>query len=236
MTSSSNSFAPASTGPTTTLPGSLDAVLPELTTTQERYDQGYKRGYLAGYADGARQAQAERAADLASHKAAFAAVQADAGKLLSGLATATQEHMARLRAEAPGISDALVGVAFELAEAVLGCELRARPEIVIESARRALASLPDGGPAVVRVHPDDEPILRDAAGSLSCNRAGQGVAVLADQGVERGGCIVNSGGSTIDARVTEAVARARAAFSATSAGTGGAEAGDAWARGGGSPA
>lgn len=219
MTSSSE-FAPASTGPTTTLPRSLDAVLPELTTTQERYDQGYKRGFLAGYADGARQAQAERAADLASHKASCAATQANANKLLGGLATATQEHIARLRAEAPGLTEELVGVAFELAEAVLGGELRTRPELVIEVTRKALASLPDGGQAVVRVHPDDEPILREAAASLSCNRTGQGVTVVADRGVERGGCIVASGGSSMDARVTEAVARACAAFFGTGTGAG----------------
>ena len=236
MTTSSDSFAPASTGPTTTLPGSLDAFLPELTTPQERYDQGYKRGFLAGYADGARQAQAERAADLASHKAACAAAQAHVGELLGRLAAATQEYLARLRAEAPGLTEELIGVAFELAEAVLGCELRTRPELVIEAARMALASLPDGGPAVVRVHPDDEPILRDAAGALSCNRAGRAVAVLADQGVERGRCIVTSGGSSIDTRVTEAVARARTAFFGTAAGTVEAGTGGGGARGRGSPA
>ena len=62
MTISSEAFAHISGEPTTSVPGFIDmgAVLPELSSPQERYDHGFKRGYLAGYAEGARQAQAER--------------------------------------------------------------------------------------------------------------------------------------------------------------------------------
>lgn len=209
---SSELFAPASTGPTTVLPASLEDALPELTTLQERYDRGYQKGFMAGYAEGARQAQAERAADLANNKATYAAAQAKAASLLDHLAASTKEELTRLDQESSAVTEELVEVAFQLAEAVLGAELRSRPERALEAARDALARLPLG-PALVRVHPEDEPLLQAEPAALSSMRAGQAVKVVADPGVERGSCIVTTGATTVDARVGQALARAREAFS-----------------------
>jgi flagellar assembly protein FliH len=214
MTSSSERFAHTSNEPTTMLPGSLDIVMPELTSPQERYDHGYKRGYMAGYADGARQAQAERAADLASQKATWAATQEQAHSLLSRLAAASDAYQARVAVEAAALTEELIGAVFELAEAVVCCELRTRPDRALEAARAALATLP-AGPVTVRVNPQDETLLADAASTLAGPRAGQTVTVVADHGMKRGDCVVSSGTSCVDVRVSEALARARAAFSET---------------------
>jgi flagellar assembly protein FliH len=212
MTTWTDPYAPTSTEPTTTLPSEIDmaALLPELNSPQERYDHGYKRGYLAGYAEGARQAQAERAADLASEKNASSANQARAGALLGQLASATEQYVARFGPREAAMTEEVIAAAFELAAAVVGSELRTRPERAVEVAKALLADLPTG-PAIVRVNPVDEAMMAEAATALAANRR-ESLVVRADAAVGPGGCIVTSGATTVDARVEEALLRARAAF------------------------
>jgi flagellar assembly protein FliH len=211
MTTANDQYAPMSTGPTTAMPGAIEmeAVLPELSSPQERYDNGFKRGYLAGYAEGARQAQAERAGDLAAQKANWAGILARAGALVSQLASATDEYVARFGPRDGALTEQLISAAFELAEAVIGCEVRTRPELAIEKARAILATMP-AGPPVVRVNPGDEALMLDAAAALGNSR--YGVSVLVDPSVGPGGCVVTSQAKTVDARIEEALAHAREAF------------------------
>lgn len=213
MTTSSERVVHASDEPTTSLPGFIDmgGVLPELSTPQERYDHGFKRGYLAGYAEGARQAQSERAADLANQKATWAANLARAGALVSQLASATDEYIARFGARDGALTEDLIDAAFALAEAVVGSELRTRPDRGREVARSILANLPTG-PAVIRVNPGDEPLMQDAVSGFGNSR--NGVTVIADPNVGPGGCIVTCAAKTVDARIEEALSRARQAFCA----------------------
>ncbi len=210
MTISSDPFVAPSEGVTTNLPGFIEMgkVLQELTTPQERYDHGFQRGYMAGYAEGARQAQAENASELASHKAAYAATQARASALVSQLASATDGYLARWSGRDIALTEELLAAAFALAEAVVACELRTRPDRPVEVAKAALASLPTG-PVVARVHPDDAAFMREALGPAS---TGAAVSIVADPAVGPGGCTVTCAGTTVDARVTEALSRARAAF------------------------
>ena len=212
MTTWTDRFAPTGTEPTTTLPSSIDmaALLPELNSPQERYDHGYKRGYLAGYAEGARQAQAERAADLASERNASSATQARASALLGQLASAAEEYVARFGPREAAMTEEVIAAAFELAAAVVGSELRTRPERAVEVAKALLADLPTG-PAIVRVNPVDEAMMAEAAIALAATRR-ESLVVRADQAGGPGGCIVTSGATTVDARVEEALLRARAAF------------------------
>jgi flagellar assembly protein FliH len=210
MTSSSEPFVVAPDTLTTSLPGFVEmgAVLQELTTAQERYDHGFQKGYMAGYAEGARQAQAENAAELASHKAVLASARARAGALVSQLASATEQYLARWGARDVALTEQLTGAAFELAEAVVACELRTRPDRPFQVAKAALATLPTG-PVVARVHPDDAAFMRDALGPDS---TGTSVSIVTDPAVGPAGCIITCAGTTVDARVAEALGRARAAF------------------------
>jgi flagellar biosynthesis/type III secretory pathway protein FliH len=125
------------------------------------------------------------------------------------LATATDEYVGRFGARDVALTESLIAAAFELAEAVVACELRTRPERAVEVARAILASLPSG-PAVVRVNPADEAVMMDAACTLGDSR--YGVSVVPDPSVGAGGCIVTSAAKTVDARIEEALERARAAF------------------------
>ncbi|MGH9106143.1 MAG: FliH/SctL family protein [Acidimicrobiales bacterium] len=211
MTISSDPFTPSAGEPTTALPGPLDmkAVLPELSSPQERYDHGFQRGYLAGYAEGERQARAENAHELDSQKAAGAAAQARASALVSQLASATEGYIAQFGPRDGALSERLVAAAFALAEAVINAEVRTRPDLAVEVARSVLARLPTG-PALVRVNPADERLVGEAASGLGSGQ--QHVRVVADPRVGPGGCMVTAGAKTADARIEEALARAREAF------------------------
>ncbi len=209
MTLSSERFAAPPDAMTTSLPGFVEMgeVLQELTSAQERYDHGFQKGYMAGYAEGARQAQAETAADLAAHKAVHAAAQARAGALVSQLAGFAEEYLARCGARDVALTEQLTAAAFELAEAVVACELRLRPDRALQVAKAVLADLPTG-PVVVRVHPEDERFMRDTLAGAG----DAGVTVVNDPAVGPGGCVVSCRGTTVDARVAEALRRARDAF------------------------
>ena len=206
----SSDFSPSSAGPTTTLPSSFEVpdVFPELSTPQERYDHGYKRGYMAGYAEGVRQAQAEMAAEVAAAKAARAAQEARAADLLAKLGSATQQYLQVYGPQEVGLTETAIATAFSLAEAIVARELQARPDRALAVARQALAGLPTG-PAIVRAHPDDAGLLEGAA---NLGNAAQNVTVIADPAMARGGCLVTSGATTVDARLPQALARAREAF------------------------
>jgi flagellar biosynthesis/type III secretory pathway protein FliH len=212
MTTSTDRFSPTSMEPTTTLPSSIDmdALLPELNSPQERYDHGYKRGYLAGYAEGARQAQAERAADLATQKNAWTATQARASALLGQLGSAAEQYVAQYGPREAAMTEEVIAAAFELAATVVGNELRSRPHRAVEVAKALLADLPTG-PAIVRVNPADEAMMAEAATALAATRR-DSLVVRADPAVGLGGCIVTSGATTVDARVEQALLRARDAF------------------------
>jgi flagellar assembly protein FliH len=211
MTSSNRSAGYPMGEPTTSVPGFIDmsSVLPELSSPQERYDHGFKRGYLAGYAEGARQANVERATDLATQKANWAMNLARLGALVGQLATATDEYVARFGARDGVLTEELIASAFALAETVVGCELRTRPDRAVEVARSVLANLPSG-PAVVRVNPADEAVMNEAAGTVTDSR--YGLTVVVDANVGAGGVIVTCAARTVDARIEEALARAQAVF------------------------
>ncbi len=63
----------------------------------------------------------------------------------------------------------------------------------------------------MRVNPADEEMMAEAATALATTRR-DGLVVRADPAVGPGGCVVTSGATTVDARVEEALLRARAAF------------------------
>ena len=203
--------------PTTRIPSDLEAtILPELSTPQERYDYGWKRGYMAGYAEGARAAEAERAADLIAQKTAWASKESRISALVGNLASATESYLGSFGGRDLALSERLLAAAFQLAEAVVGCETRTRPALALDVARAALAEMPTG-PAVVRVNPGDKEVVERAAGALGA--AFEHVTIKADETVGPGGCIVSSGPTTADARIEEALSRARAALLGKSQGT-----------------
>jgi flagellar assembly protein FliH len=153
---------------------------------------GFQEGFAAGLADAAAGDEAAISARVARLSEA----------LIAAAATARTQ-----RAEAVALAEReAVELAFELAETLLGREIRVSPSPSIDAVTRAVALVPKGEDLVVRLHPGD---VIDAA-ELQSLVADATIKVVHDPEVEVGGCVVEAGPCRIDAQVGPAMERARA--------------------------
>jgi flagellar assembly protein FliH len=98
----------------------------------------------------------------------------------------------------------VVALALALAQEILGREVRAFDDVAIGSAMKAMSLTPDRGPCMLRVHPQDRAAV---VSYVSAADQRQDVEVVADPGVERGGCLAVAGPLLVDAQITSAIAR-----------------------------
>ena len=152
------------------------------------YQDGYRDGLVA--LDGFKQS-------YASQITAQVGTIADAyGRQLEAL----QEEMAR----------ALAVSATHLARQIVRTELAQRPELVATVAEEAVETLLRSAQHVtVRVHPDDHPLVVQGAAEVL---AARGARVVADAGLTRGGCVVESDIGAIDATLEARFRRAAASL------------------------
>ncbi|WP_206389824.1 FliH/SctL family protein, partial [Amnimonas aquatica] len=110
-------------------------------------------------------------------------------------------------------------LALALARQVIHAELRTTPELVLPVIRQALAELPSASRKVrLHLHPEDAHLIGEGLPELH-EASWQ---VIEDDGISRGGCLLESGSASIDAtletRIAEVVARlGAAAFDAPAA-------------------
>jgi flagellar assembly protein FliH len=175
-------------------------------------DRAHAAGYAAGYAGGAREAaRAATAEALRGEERRVAAEErrsAEHAAAVAALSRATQAAAART---APVLADAeraLHAAALELATVLLGCELADAES----SARAALARVLDDpqvpGVHTVRLSPRDLDALRAAGGVPDV----AGLELVADPSLAPGDAIGRHPDGYLDARITTALARARAAL------------------------
>lgn len=151
---------------------------------QEGYQEGYRDGLVA----------------LEGFKKSYVAqTSTRVGQLL--------EHFdANLAALEDEMAQALARATVLLARQVLRDELKANPQHVATVAREAIAAMVTSArQIVVRVHPDDLPLVDEGAGDAL---QGRGARLLGDAGVQRGGCRVESDAGTVDATIAARWARA----------------------------
>ncbi|MEG8036496.1 hypothetical protein QP157_14640 [Sphingomonas sp. LR61] len=189
--------------------------------TTDRASGADVRGHAAGYTAGLRAAQAEtdalRARLQAEHAALTASLRADTVRRIAVLDAATN---AMLSTVAPVLSDAEASVASaatDLAEAIVGYEIRAsRPSVGTDddrearitsgaetTVRRALASIDRSVPVAVRLSPADAARVADV--DLP-------VPVVADPALRDGDAVVDLPDGILDARIATALDRARTAL------------------------
>jgi len=152
-------------------------------------ERGWEAGYATGLAAGRDQGLRSTRADV---ERAIAALAAAADVMRSGAATDLAQA-----------EDALVAGAFELAATILDRELEVAANPGADALRRALA-LASSGDVEAHLHPEDLAVLAPDA------QASGPVSFVADPNVERGGCVLVNGATTIDAQLGPALARARA--------------------------
>lgn len=163
--------------------------------------EGRAAGYAAGLAaaaDDVRAAEERRDAEARARQASRDEALVVAVGVLTAAATAFEQRQALALAD---VEDAVVELALGVARAVLDRELAVSSDPGGEALARALALAPAAAPAVARLHPDDIATVAQAP---------QGVTLVADPGVERGGCVVESAGRRVDAQIGSALDRVSA--------------------------
>ncbi len=149
--------------------------LPTLEELERISSEAQREGYTAGYEEGAARGRME-AAEL--------------HQLIQGLDTA----LASFDEE---VAEDLRNLAIEIARQVVRDTLATRPETVLAVVREALRSLPQQG-ALLRVNPEDAQLMRRY---LEEHFEGLAHRVVEDPDVARGGCLIESAGGQVDARV-----------------------------------
>ncbi|WP_148076818.1 FliH/SctL family protein [Frigoribacterium sp. PhB24] len=210
--------------PSVTLPGS------DAAATRQAHDaRAEARGHAAGYASGLRAAELELAARRAvleaEHSDLLHRLQSATVSAVEALAASARALDARVAPVLDDAEEALVTTAFELAEAVLGYELRASESLGDESSvvdgtdpragrtaraavARALAVTDPGDVVTVRLHPADLAQLDD----VTRDSVAADVAFVADATLARGDSQAELRVGQVDARLGTALDRARTAL------------------------
>jgi len=181
---------------------SIDAAQPT-GATRAAVANGFG-GVTAGAGDaGGRKAEPEAdpaAAELArlreeARTAGYAAGQAQAQMEATRLANVARELSAALAAFEERVADDVLALSLELARQVVRQALAVKPELLLAVIREALAQMPHGH-AVIQLHPDDASLVRSYLGD---QLAHAGHRIHEDAATARGGCLIEAGGSQLDA-------------------------------------
>jgi len=96
------------------------------------------------------------------------------------------------------VQDELVQLAVAIARQVVQRELSAQPELIRDVVSQALAALPAGNRQVrVHLHPEDAHLMADHTDTHD----GGNWKIIEDAGLTRGGCVIDTGATRIDARL-----------------------------------
>ena len=176
----------------------------------EALRQARQSGYQDGYRDGL--VALEGFKQSFAHQATLQIGQLV--KSIGGQLDAMQQEMA----------EALAAAALSLARQIVRSELAARPESVAAVAEEALETLMLSARHItLRVHPDDQPLVAEGAGELL---AARGARLVADAGIARGGCVVESNIGLVDASIETRWRRAAATIGRDEPWQGAADTGD----------
>lgn len=162
----------------------------------------------AGYAEGFAQGRAQATVEAQRQMADYIAHQgSDAARQFAQLFATVQAQLAEAEQV---MAQGTLELACELARQVLRRELSVDPKAVQPVIREALGLLvADTKSAVVRLHPLDfnvlEEVIRTEFSSLS-------LTLLADPGLTRGGCLIESAGTVVDGTLEKRWMRAVASL------------------------
>lgn len=157
---------------------------------REGREQGYKKGQQEGHAEGYQRGFAE---GLAAGRDEVTLRVQKLDQILSFM----HQPLEQLDA---AVEEELAQLATDIARQLVRRELRSAPGEIVAVVREAVGLLPVASAGVqVRLHPDDARLIREV---LSLGRDDEPVwKIVEDQTLSRGGCVVNSELSLIDATV-----------------------------------
>jgi flagellar assembly protein FliH len=168
---------------------------------QEGFDAGYADGLLQGRAEAEQALAAERAADQERLRERIEELIGARDVLLSAAARLESRQTAALA----DVEEMVLRAAYDVAEAIVGRELKLAADPVRDAVSRAMSLVPIEAAVVLRLHPEDAALL-DLTAEWT---RGQEVHVVADRSLERGDCIADAGPTRVDARIAAALNRVR---------------------------
>ena len=160
------------------------------------YEDGLRDGFERGREQARLEAQAEQ-------RAAIEALARRGDALLEAMT-------AQFAALQQTVAEDLTGLAVEIARSAFGAALRLRGDAVAPVVAEAMAAIVDEHARPrVHLHPEDHALLGD---TLAPMLAARGAQLVADAGVLRGGCRVETPRASVDATVQTRWQRAVAAI------------------------
>ncbi|MTV47795.1 hypothetical protein GJ688_02200 [Heliobacillus mobilis] len=150
------------------------------TLRRSKSEQGYQEGYRKAIEQA--QSQAEAIINDAHHE----------------VETARQAKLTYINSKEPEI----VELSIQIAEKILQYEIANKPDVVLNIAMNAINKVRDMSAVVLKVHPQDYPLVQTAKPELM--RLIKGLRTLTvemDETVDRGGCIIDTSHGYVDARI-----------------------------------
>jgi flagellar assembly protein FliH len=193
-----------------------EAAVPDGLVEQAR-EQARAIGYAQGWSHGVREAAAgqagERAAAHADRELLLVAYQQQVASALNALHSAAADLRQSALAITDQIEDQILAAAVELAEALLGRALT-DPDVAAPAAlARVLRLAPANEPVTVWLSPADFETLTAPAGTALVSSvegaSGRGIVFETDPALQAGDAVARCASTTIDARLSEGVARLR---------------------------
>lgn len=176
--------------------------------------EGFAAGYAAGAREAARVAQEESVRVRAAAEERRVAAQAALDHALDALQAAASAAAERTVPVVAEVEHLLHAAALDLATAVLGVELADHAQGARAVLARVLAQVDAAEPVTVRMHPDD--LAAVAAATTATGGAvptlPATVTLVPDATLVPGDAVAELPDGYLDARVTTALARARAAL------------------------
>jgi len=193
-----------------------DAAVPDQLVVQARAEAravGYAQGWAQGLRDAADSQAGQQAAADADRASLRERQQQQVVSALQALQAATDDLRQSTMRVTDDIEDQILAAAVQLAEALLGRELR-DPEVAAPAAlARVLRLAPANEPVTVWLHPADHHTLTAPAGRALIGSVegatGRGLTFEIDPELEPGDARARCGSTSIDARLSAGVARLR---------------------------
>jgi flagellar assembly protein FliH len=146
------------------------------------YENGFRQGEKTGME------MAEKKVESLMRR--YAEVVLEIGKIKAGLYSQVEREVVKL--------------AVEVAKKIVCREIQADPEVIQALVRVALSHVAEKSAVTVHLHPTDYNfVLEHRSQLMAPGESGCEVVLLADKGIERGGCLVETECGEIDARIEE---------------------------------
>lgn len=175
---------------------------------EQAREAGHRDGFEAGYEAGMTLAEVDVNAALNEHRRATERLVRAARSLEEG----HRQLLDADRIELDAIEADVIELALSLATELLGRELRATDHPVRDALARAMRFVPERATPVAVVHPDDAAVAAQVLADDPQWRGG--VEIVADPGIEPGGCVLEIGECRVDGQFGTALTRMREALAA----------------------